>query len=552
MRGTFMPSRSFAPALLAFALLPSLRAAELLPATKPVEETIDHYIDAKLSTEGITPAAQADDATLIRRLTLDLTGRIPTPVETREFVESNDPAKRAKLVDRLMASPGFVRQQATEFDVMLMQGTNGSIRPYLQTAFAENRKWDAIFRDLLLPSEKEPMAARGNKPATTGKPVDFLRMRLADMDKLTTEVSVVFFGVNVSCARCHDHPLVPDWKQDHFFGMKSFFARTYDMAGFVAEREVGLVKFQTTKGQSKQAQMMFLTGKVVEAPGMKEPSKDEEKKEKEAIEKAKKEKSAPPTPKFSARQQLVETALRADSRDFFARSIVNRLWARLYGIGLVTPVDQMHSENPASHPELLQWLARDTAEHGYDLRRLIRGLVMSNAYSRSSRWDASGEPPLPKTFAVARVRPLTSYQFAFALRMATLAPAQFEKLKPEELEKKIDGIEGGARGMQSLFEWPGDEFQVGVSEALLFSNSDRIQKDLLADSQDRLLAKLKLLKEPKEQVQMAVRSVFCREASADEVKTLEAFLAKRADRPAEALRQMVWALLCSSEFRFNY
>src|SRR5262249_6091020 len=146
--------------------------------------------------------------------------------------------------------------------------------------------------------DKEPGPARGSKPANTGKPVDFLRMRLNDLDKLTTEVSVVFFGVNVSCARCHDHPLVPDWKQDHFFGMKSFFARTYDMGGFIAEREVGLVKFQTTKGQNKQAQMMFISGKVVDAPGMKEISKEEEKKEKEAIEKAKKDKTAPPLPKF--------------------------------------------------------------------------------------------------------------------------------------------------------------------------------------------------------------------------------------------------------------
>jgi hypothetical protein len=547
-----MPSRLLISALLAFVLVHSLRGSELLPASKPIEEAIDHYIDAKLSAEGITPAVQTDDATLIRRLTLDLAGRIPTPAETREFVDSKEPGKRAKLVDRLMASPGFVRQQATEFDVMLMQGTNGSIRAYMQTAIGENRKWDEIFRELLLPVEKEPMPVKGNRPSSTGKPTDFLRLRLADMDKLTTEVSVVFFGVNVSCARCHDHPLVADWKQDHFFGMKSFFARTYDMAGFIAEREVGLVKFQTTKGQNKQAQMMFLTGKVVDAPGLKEPSKDDEKKEKEAIEKAKQAKTPPPAPKFSARQQLVETALRADSREFFARSIVNRLWSRLYGLGLVTPIDQMHSENPASHPELLQWLARDTAEHGYDLRRLIRGLVLSKTYSRSSRLDEKGEAPLPKTFAVARVRPLTSYQFAMALRLASTDPAQFEKLKADELEKKIDGIEGAARGMQSLFEWPGDEFQVGVGEALLFSNGDRIQKELLVDSTDRLLGKLKLLKEPKEQVQIAVRSVLCREPSVQEVKVLEEYLAKRADRPAESLRQMVWALLCSSEFRFNY
>src|SRR5262249_16311483 len=152
----------------------------------------------------------------------------------------------------------------------------------------------------------------------------------------------------------------------HFFGMKSFLARTMDVGGFLAEREIGLVKFQTTKGENKQARMMFLTGKVVDAPGMKELSKDEGKKEKGMIERGKKEKKATPAPKFSARQKLVEVALQPEGRDFFAKSIVNRVWARLYGVGLVTPVDQMHSENPPSHPELLAWLARDTIAHDYD------------------------------------------------------------------------------------------------------------------------------------------------------------------------------------------
>jgi hypothetical protein len=529
-----------------------LRAGELLPASKPIEEAIDHYIDARLSADGIAPAGQADDATLIRRLTLDLCGRIPTVAETRDYVESNDPAKRVKLVERLIASPSFVRQQATEFDVMLMQGAGGSIRPYLQTALSENRSWDRIFRDLMLPTETAPSAAKGRKNSGNGSPADFLHSRVGDIDKLTTEVSVVFFGVNVSCARCHDHPLVPDWKQDHFFGMKSFFARTIDVGGFLGEREAGLVKFQTTKGQTKQARMMFLTGQTIDAPGVKEISKEEEKKEKEAIALAKKNKTPPAPPKFSARGKLVEIALQAENRDFFAKSIVNRLWARFYGYGLVNPVDQMHSENPPSHPDLMQWLARDTAEHGYDLRRLIRGLLLSKAYSRSSRWDAPGDPPLAKKFAVARLKPLTPYQMAMSLRIATADPGQFEKLKKEELEKKLEAMDGGARGLASLFEYPGDDFQVGVSEALLFSNGDRIQKEILTDSADRLLGRLKLVKDRNEQIQLAVRAILCHEATAEEMKAFGDYLGKRSDRPAEALRQMVWALLTSSEFRFSY
>src|SRR5262249_3888614 len=142
----------------------------------------------------------------------------------------------------------------------------------------------------------------------------------------------------------------------------------------------------TTDGKDKQAKMMFLTGKMIDAADAGEASNEEQKQERELFETAKKNKTPPPRPKFSARQQLVELSLQPGEREFFARSIVNRLWHRLLGHGLVMPLDQMHSQNKPSHPELLDWLARDFAEHNYDLRRLTRGLVLSQAYSRSSRW----------------------------------------------------------------------------------------------------------------------------------------------------------------------
>jgi hypothetical protein len=540
-------------ATVAFLLTVPAFADDLLPPATPIPDAIDHYIDAKLTEAKVTPAPQADDAALIRRLTLDLAGRIPTTAETEEFVSSQSPSKRSLLVDRLMASSGFIRHQSTMFDAMLMEGTKGSIREYLLAAMADNKSWDKIFSDLLMPVENSPTdPAKGKRGGMTGGANVFLRERLADLDKLTTEVSIVFFGVNVSCARCHDHPIVPDWKQDHFFGMKSFFARTVDVAGFLGEREAGLVKFQTTKGVSKQAKLMFLTGQVIEAPGMKELTKDEEKKEKELIEQAKKNKTAPPPPKFSARRQLVDVALQPQGREFFAKAIVNRLWVRMHGFGLVNPVDQMHSENPPSHPELMEWLARDTIEHGYDLRRLIRGLAMSKTYSRSSRWDGSGEPPMPKLFAVGRLKALTPMQMATSLRIATTDPKQFAAAKPDEFDKKMEGFENAARGMASMFEWPGEDFQVSVSEALLFSNGDRIQRELLTDGGDRLLGRMKQAKDRKEVIDIAVRTTLCRPPTADEIKTLEEYLAKRQDRPAEAQRQLVWALLNSSEFRFNY
>src|SRR5262249_47486760 len=198
-------------------------------------------------------------------------------------------------------------------------------------------------------------------------------------------VSVLFFGVNISCAQCHDHPLVQDWKQDHFYGLKSFFARTYEAGPFLGERDVALVQFKTTKNITKTASLMFLTGKVVEVPGAKPLSPEEQRKLADLMKKRPRRgqqgmpKAPPPPPKFSARAALADQALQPEQRDFFARSIVNRVWHRLFGLGLVSPIDQMHSENAPSHPELLAWLARDTADNRYDLKRLIRGLVLTKA-----------------------------------------------------------------------------------------------------------------------------------------------------------------------------
>jgi hypothetical protein len=518
-------------------------AGELLPPDRPIEEVVNHYVRAKLQQAGVKSAGQADDANLVRRLTLDLAGRIPTAAEARAFVESGDPDKRVKLVDRLLASPAFVRHQATELDAMLMEGTRGSLRGYLLKAVAENRPWDQVFRELLLPDDRDPKRQEAG---------EFIKQRVRDLDKLTTQVSSLFFGVNVSCAQCHDHPLVHDWKQDHYYGMKSFFGRTFDNGGFVAERGYGTIKFKTRDGKDRQARLMFLTGKVVEEPEAKQPSNVEQQQEKRQLDEYRRKRMAPPPPKFSVRAQLVDVALQAGQRDFFARAIVNRVWHRLFGRGLVMPIDQMHSENPPSHPELLAWLARDLADHQYDLRRLVRGLVLSRAYARASRWEG-GAAPKPELFAVARLRPLSPMQLATSLWLATSDPATLPAdIKPDVFEKRLEGLEGRARDFARLIEQPRDDFQIGVGEALLFSNGERFTREFLADGGDRLVGRLKQLKDPQALIETAVRNVLSRPPSAEESKLLGDYLARRADRHVEACRQLVWALVTSSEFRFNY
>jgi hypothetical protein len=514
---------------------------ELLPPDRPIEAVVDEYLEAKLRQAGVEPASGTDDAGFVRRLTLDLVGRVPTATEWKAYVEASDPGKRTELVDRLMASPGYVRHQADEFDALMMGGTRGSLRDYLVRAFGENRPWDRIFREIVLADETDA-AKKGSS--------EFLKQRVKDLDRLTNDVSTTFFGVNVSCAKCHDHPRVPDWKQDHFYGMKSFFARTFDNGGFLGERGYGVVKFQTTKGQERRAKPMFLTGRVVEISGPEDPPKDQQRKERKELEEAKKKKVPPPPPAFSMRSQLLEVSLRPGEREFFSRAIVNRLWNRFFGTGLVMPLDQMHSENPPSHPELLDWLARDLIAHDYDLRRLTRGFVLSRAYARSSQWrDAT--PPDARLFAMAAVRPLSPVQLARSMWVATADPGSLSAMNGDDLDRKVAGWEGAARDLAQAIARPGEDYQIGVSEALLMSNSDRTAP-LLAEGGDRLIGKLTQIKDPQERATLAVRTIFSRPPADDEISILADYLDRRSDRPSEASRQLVWTLVTSAEFRFNY
>jgi hypothetical protein len=523
----------------------------LLPPERPIEQAVDHYIDAALAAAKVKPAPPADDAELLRRLTLDLVGRIPTPGEMKDYLGSADPQRKVKLVERLMASPAFARHQALVFTTLLQSDAPqprrgqkpGALRDYLEIAFKENRPWDRIFRELMLPDEPD---------VKTPGASDFLRARLKDLNRLTVDVSTVFFGVNISCAQCHDHPHVHDWKQDHFYGMKAFFARTFENGGRVAERDRGAVKFIPNKGKEKVAPVMFLTGKVVEEPATPKSAEPEppvkEKKGKGKGKGANPGKTVPPGEGLRAR--LVALALEPGQRDYFARAVVNRVFHRLLGRGLVMPLDQMHSANPPSHPELLNWLARDVIEHSYDLRRLVRGLVLSNAYARGSRWD-NGEAPEEKLFAVAQVRPLTPMQLAVSLRLATADPEGLAGTDTDA-EKKLEALEKSAARLAGLFPQPGDNFQVGAAEAMLFANNEGLLKEVLADAPGLLVHRLKQVPELERRAELAVRSVLSRPARPEEVRALVEYLRQREDRPAAACQQAVWALLASAEFRFNH
>ena len=517
--------------------------AQIPPADGAISTVIDHFVEKKLSGRNVIPAPAAPPETRLRRLMLDLHGRIPTMAEMDAFLAGNGTQEDWQTrVDRLIEAKGFDRFQAHELNWLLMDGQGTEFQKYLDLAASDRKGWDEIFRDVVT-GQADPDKRPG---------VDhFLRQRLSDADKMANDVSVRFFGVNISCAQCHDHPYVKDWTQDTYYGMKSFFSRTFDNGGFVAEREYGLVTYKTTKNEDKNAGLKFFGGTELVEPASVEPDEDRKKVERQQLEEYKKNKQVPPPAKYSRRARLIEAGLAENQEHWFSRAIVNQVWHRFFGYGLVMPLDQMHGENEPSHPELMLWLARDLAAHDYDLRRLIRGIVTSRTWQRDSLWESGDRPPL-NLFAVSHPRPLVPRQYAVSLKFATSAPETFgaNGLAPEEVEKRIENTERSAAGYERWFERPGENFNVAVEEALFLSNSAEVQSQLFDGG--GLMKSLETLTKPEEQIRLASRAILLREPSADEVSMLSGFLDERGDQPRDALRQMVWAILSSSETRFNY
>jgi hypothetical protein len=266
-----------------------------------------------------------------------------------------------------------------------------------------------------------------------------------------------------------------------------------------------------------------------------------------------KEKDAPvPEPEFSPREEFVRIALDEPNRSFFAQSVVNRMWASLFGSGIIDPPDQNHSGNVPSHPELLKWLERDLVTHNYDLKRLIGGIVASEAYARSSEWT-DGEQPAKWFFAVSDVRPLTPRQYSLSLLLSTTSPENMpNSLDDPKWAEFRERYEKSAEGMAGQLEQPTEHFQVSVDEALLFSNNSRVENDYLRDSGDKLVGYLKTLDGPETQIKAAFRATLSREPDEVELEAYLDYLQDRADRPVDGLKQIVWSLITSPEMRFNY
>jgi hypothetical protein len=366
-------------------------------AAPPAANFVDRHVFAKQRELQLTPAPVAGDAVFLRRVYLDVIGTLPSMEEARAFIDSKDPHKRSKLIDKLLAREEYASFWALKWADVLRGnraalGERGvhSFHRYLVRAMAEDRPMDAFARDLLT-----SLGNTVNKPAA-----NFYRISRTPEEAAET-FAQLFLGVRVQCAKCHNHPF-ESISQTDYYGLAAFFVQ---------------VERKPPRFGLDDEIIYLAPGREVRHPTTNKPQ------EPRAF--------GTPAGKLTAdedrRGHLADWLTRPDNR-WFAASIVNRVWFHLVGRGVVEPVDDFRDTNPPANPELLDALSKDFADNGYRLKPLMRTILNSHTYQLAS----SGGPALSpqaanpeRYFTHAAVRMLSAEQILDAISQAAGIPEAF-------------------------------------------------------------------------------------------------------------------------------
>lgn len=534
--GGSINSTASAPSLLELAT----SAKWQLPAGIEGPAAIDFFIEQHWREQHVSGNGVCDDRTFVRRVYLDLAGRIPKRQEADSFIASTQPKKREELVERLLAGSEYAQHMAEVLDVALMdrkgpaaeaKRRSGHWLEYLQDSVAANRPWDKMVAEMI--------TARPEAPEQRGA-AWFLYERKNNAQAMAEAVAPVAFGVSVACAQCHNHPLAHEIKQQQYWGLVAAFNRTTnadtDAGPALSESAVGgFVNFTNLKKESQPATLTFPNGKTIAEDRPADGAKEDDAPTKYLIAPVKGHKAG--VPKFSRRQAIADAA--THDNPLLARAFVNRTWAILLGRGFVNPVDQMDSRHPPSHPELLAWLSRDFEKNGYDIKHLIRTIVLSRTYQLDSGWPAATPPPQPELFARGLEKPLSAEVLARSLLTAT-----GNRTAPD-----TDGLRQSLIvAFPAMFE---AEYNPSLQQAMFLTNNPQFDS-ILRSRDGNLTARLLALPMSGERVRTAFIEILGRQPDDAEQHAMEAYLDQRSDRPEAGVRQMAWTLLTSTEFLLNH
>lgn len=543
------------------------------PTPRPLHEQIDRLIEQPLDGQFAAPAT---DAEFVRRVYLDLIGRVPETGEARAFLDDPSPYKRGRIVDRLLESREHVRRMQQVFDVMWMERrpakhvTAEQREQFLLQAFAENLPYDKLVRAILQADGADP----ASRPAAA-----FLLDRDADPILLTRDVGRMFLGRDMQCAQCHDHPIINDYKQQHFYGLFAFLSRSsvYSAGGLpaaLAESADGDVSFTSVF----KKKITHKTGpRLLDAPEIPEP----------AANPAVPYWIGPGQPARSlpvhSRRALLAPELTSGKLPDFDRNIVNRLWALMMGRGLVDPVDMHHSDNPPSHPELLDLLTREFAARGRDIKGFLRELALTRVYQRSSEPPpgSSADLAAPEKFAVAALKPLAPEQLAMSVLEALglteptrrdveqhlfgrdpklsallrLDPKR-QALREALFEQTVhDRLKGNIAPFVERYGNPAgqsqDKSDSNVHQALFVTNGSPVQS-WIGPNGSNLTSRLIALPDEAIAEELMVAVLSRRPTLEERQEILKTLKESPKDQRAATVQDLVWAILSSVEFRFNH
>ncbi|HEX3150227.1 MAG TPA: DUF1549 and DUF1553 domain-containing protein [Gemmataceae bacterium] len=516
--------------------------AEAAYAASPRNNFIDEHVLRKLRELRLPPSGQCSDAEFIRRAYLDAAGILPTVAEVDAFLADKATDKRVRLIDALLERSEFVDYWAYKWCDILLVSTRKLPQPAvwafyrsIRQAIADNRSWDRFARDILLASGSSLQHGGGN----------FFVLH-KDVAELTESVSISFLGTSITCARCHNHPL-EKWTQDQYWSMANLFSRVGMKNG---DRAGEIILAPATEGDALHPRKNI---------------------------------AMPPTPldgkplalddSQDRRAHFVEW-LTSPENPYFARAIVNRVWKNFLGRGLVEAEDDLRDTNPPTNRELFDAVAKDFVAHKYDVKHLMRVVMNSAAYQRSSR-PVMGNASDDRFYSRYLVRRLSGEVILDALSEVTGVPTPFKEL--------YTGVEGGTaatanypEGTRALqlpdsrvasrfldaFGRP-DRTQAcscerqqdsTVSQALMMNNGQSLN-DKLRSPKARLNAWLKEGLADAELVRRVFRLALVRDPTPSELDKMVNLLKNTSSTPAarrEAMEDVFWAVLTSREFLFNH
>jgi hypothetical protein len=499
----------------------------------PQNNYIDQFIDAKLKRLKIQPSPAVDDAAFLRRVSEDLTGLPPTPQEIRAFLADPAPAgvKRGKEIDRLMARPSFVDHWTLKWGDLLQVNRKylgdkaaWEFREWIRQSIAANKPYDQFVRELLTSrgSSDDNPAANYFRVTRDPKPT---------MEKTTQ----VFLGVRMVCTQCHDHPF-ERWTQNQYYEMTSFFSTVGLRPGFESGEEIVFDKRDDFD--------------------VRHPKDDRVMKPKFLVAATIASVAPAPLPDGANRRQALADWITSKENPFFAKSMANRMWSYFLGKGIIDPVDDIRASNPPVNEPLLNALTSDFKDHGYDLKHLIRTIVMSRTYQagiETNEWNQTDQV----NFSHAVPRRLNAEQLMDALTQATGVRPDFPEVPPDTTAEEFPDPHVGKDGFLDLFGRPQRESacecerktELSLPQALNLINGKTIS-DAVADPSGRLAKALVAGISDRALIEDMYLATLSRLPTPSELDQGITYLRAGRQRSSQA-QDLLWALVNSKAFLYN-